>query len=201
MDTVSIAKAWNTCLELITDRGYMPDPAYSKLSNAELEYLLNNNKLDIVSQNNDTKKIICIKFITTEKVKSAYVKELISEIKKNIPSDYYCEIIFVLKNKPNSTIKKLEKDRELGDLQVRHIKEMLFNITKHSLVPPHIKLSDNEIKLVMEKYSIHSKTQFPLILKDDPISRYYNFKSGDIIMVPSSLGSHNSNYINYRCVR
>ena len=110
-------------------------------------------------------------------------------------------MIFVLKNKPNSTLKKLEKDRDLGDLQVRHLKELQINITKHSLVPDHIKLDDEEIKELMEKHSIHSKAQLPLILKDDPIARYYNYKPGDVIKIPTALGSLNSNYINYRYVR
>jgi len=201
MDTSALSRAWNTCIELVRDRGYEPDPSYLKLNPTELEYLSNLNKLDIVSHNADKKKIICIKFIMTPKVKSAYVKELVSEIKKNIPEDHTYEMIFVLKNKPNSTLRKLEKDRDLGDLQVRDIKELLINITKHSLVPEHIKLNEEEIKELMDKYSIHSKTQLPLILKDDPIARYYNYKSGDVIKIPTSLGSLNSNYVNYRYVR
>lgn len=201
MDTSALSRAWTTCLEIVQDRGYVPDPAYLKLNPVELEYLSNVNKLDIVSQNSELKKIICIKFILTEKVKSAYVKELVAEIKKNIPDDHNHEMIFVLKNKPNSTLKKLEKDRDLGDLQVRHLKELQINITKHSLVPEHIKLDEEEIKELMEKHSIHSKAQLPLILKDDPIARYYNYKPGDVIKIPTALGSLNSNYINYRYVR
>ena len=196
-----IANAWKTCLEILCDRGYVPDEAYSKLNSQELEYLAQKNNLDIVAKDELRKKFICVKFILTEKVKSAYVKELVGEIKDKIPNDHTYEMIFVLKNKPNSTLKKLEKDRDLGDIQIRSCKELQFNITKHVLVPPHIKLVDSEVKALMNTYSIHSKTQLPLILRDDPIVRYYNFKSGDVLKIPTSTGSLNSSYINYRCVR
>jgi len=196
-----ISNAWKTCLEILSDRGYTPDEAYYKLSDKDLDFLAQKNTLDIVAKNDETKKYACIKFILTEKVKSAYVKELVAEIKDKIPNDHTYEIIFVLKNKVNSTLKKLEKSKDLGDIQIRACKELQFNITKHTLVPQHIKLLDEEVKALMERYSIHSKTQLPLILKDDPIVRYYNFKSGDVLKIPTSTGSLNTTYVNYRCVR
>tara|TARA_B100000963_G_scaffold156379_1_gene136095 strand:+ start:1735 stop:2343 length:609 start_codon:yes stop_codon:yes gene_type:complete len=196
-----ITNAWKTCLEILTDRGYTPDETYFKLNAKELDFLAQKNSLDIVAKDELRKKFICVKFILTEKVKSAYVKELVNEIKDKIPIDHTYEMIFVLKNKPNSTLKKLEKDRDLGDIQIRSCKELQFNITKHVLVPQHIKLTDDEVKAIMNRYSIHSKTQLPLILREDPIVRYYNFKSGDVLKIPTSNGSLNSSYVNYRCVR
>ena len=200
-ESTFITNAWTTCLEILRDRGYNPDETYSKLNSKELEYLAQKNSLDIVAKDESRKKFICVKFILTEKVKSAYVKELVNEIKDKIPLEHTYEMIFVLKNKPNSTLKKLEKNRDLGDIQIRSCKELQFNITKHVLVPQHIKLSDDEVKAIMTRYSIHSKTQLPLILREDPIVRYYNFKSGDVLKIPTSNGSLNSAYVNYRCVR
>ena len=193
--------AWKTCLEIIKDRGYEPDTAYSNLSETDLEYLTVENKLDIVSKNEEMKKIICIKFITTEKVKSAYIKELAKEIKNNIPDCYTLEMIFVLKNKPNSSVKKLQKDPSLGDIQVRTCKELQINITKHKWVPQHIKLEQDEINQLMEQYSLKSKNQLPILLQSDAIARYFNFKSGDVIKIPTSNGSLNTRYVNYRCVK
>ena len=145
--------------------------------------------------------LICIKFITTEKVKSAYIKELAKEIKNNIPDYYTLEMIFVLKNKPNSSVKKLQKDPSLGDIQVRTCKELQINITKHKWVPQHIKLEQEEINLLMEQYSLKSKNQLPILLQSDAIARYFNYKPGDVIKIPTSNGSLNTRYINYRCVK
>ena len=51
-------------------------------------------------------------------------------------------------------------------------KQLQFNITKHMLVPNHIKLDEDEENFIIQKYNLKSKFQLPLILKNDPISRY-----------------------------
>ena len=51
------------------------------------------------------------------------------------------------------------------------------------------------------KYSIKNRTQLPLILRSDPIARYYNYNAGDIIKITGSLSSANPKYNNYRCVK
>lgn len=55
-------------------------------------------------------------------------------------------------------------------------------ITKHILVPEHIKLSDEEIKKVLEQYNI-SKKQLPKILKNDAAIKHLNPKVGDVIKI------------------
>ena len=110
-------------------------------------------------------------------------------------------MIFVLKNKPNSSVKKLQKDPSLGDIQIRTCKELQINITKHKWVPQHIKLEQEEINQLMEQYSLKSKNQLPILLQSDAIARYFNFKPGDVIKIPTSNGSLNTRYINYRCVK
>ena len=78
---------------------------------------------------------------------------------------------------------------------------MLFNPTKHILVPKHVKLSENEVSELKKQFSITNNSQLPNILKDDPIVRYYNFKVGDILKIDKVNGSMNYNYCNYRYVR
>jgi len=58
-------------------------------------------------------------------------------------------------------------------------KELQFNITKHILVPQHIKLSAKDSEDYKKKYG----SKIPIILKTDPVSRFYNYKKGDIIKV------------------
>ena len=82
-----------------------------------------------------------------------------------------------------------------------YLKQLMYNPTKHKLVPKHTKISQQELSKIMDFYSIASKNQLPIILKDDPIVRYYNFKTGDVLKINASLGSLNTNYHSYRCVR
>ena len=70
-----------------------------------------------------------------------------------------------------------------GMLQYFHINELLFNPTKHDLVPPHRKLSADEVKDVMEKYLIKNKLQMPLILHTDVIAKWIGLKQNDVVEI------------------
>ena len=70
-----------------------------------------------------------------------------------------------------------------GSLQYFHIKNLLFDPTKHKLVPKHTKLTPEEISTVMEKYLIKGKNQFPYIFHSDPIARWMGLKQGDVVKI------------------
>lgn len=57
--------------------------------------------------------------------------------------------------------------------------ELAINVTKHSLVPRHIKLESQEAMALVKKMGIH----FPVLLKTDIIARYYRFVKGDVIKI------------------
>jgi len=61
-------------------------------------------------------------------------------------------------------------------------KEKKVDITKHVLVPIHIKLDEKEAEELLKKYNI-SKNQLPKIRIDDPAIRNLNVKPGDIIKI------------------
>ena len=77
--------------------------------------------------------------------------------------------------------------------------ELQYNITKHILVPEHIRLSNNKAKKFKEKYG----TKFPILLINDPISRFFNYKSGDIIKIIrcQKIKEDSNYYITYRIVK
>lgn len=53
---------------------------------------------------------------------------------------------------------------------------------KHVLVPEHKKLSEEETKALLEKYSI-DETKLPLIKIKDPAIKHIESVPGDIIMI------------------
>ena len=55
-------------------------------------------------------------------------------------------------------------------------------VTKHVLIPKHIKLSEKEKKAVFERYNITSK-ELPKINKNDPAISGLNVKAGDVIKI------------------
>ena len=194
---IFIKKAWDTCLELIHDRGYIVNKHYYDLSENDLKFMINNNTEIICTDDKNTKKI-CIKYLLLMRIKPSVIKDVVEEIKKEL-NNIELEIILVVKTKPNNSILKLPK--EISNLQLMWIKQLQFNPTKHSLVPKHIKLNNNDCNSIIKTYNLTSKYQLPILLKDDVISKYYNYKVGDVIKITDTASSHNSNYVFYRCVR
>jgi DNA-directed RNA polymerase I, II, and III subunit RPABC1 len=194
--------AWKTSQEMIEDRGFKLDENYKRLSDNDFKFLVHEKKIDLfashINENTGKEQGIYVKFITTLRIKPTLIKNYIDEIREQITIDNL-DIIIVLKIEPNNTIYKLEKEKSV---QIMHCKELQINKTKHRLVPKHQKISDEDANEIIKKYSLISKTQLPIILKDkDPICRYYNFKAGDIIKITNNAVSQNIGYEYYRCVR
>lgn len=96
-----------------------------------------------------------------------------------------------------STIDKILQKKN-GMLQFFHMSELLFNPTKHELVPPHRKLSVEEAKEVMDKYLIKSKGQMPLILHTDVIAKWIGLKQGELVEIVR-YNENSGKYYYYRC--
>jgi DNA-directed RNA polymerase I, II, and III subunit RPABC1 len=139
--------------------------------------------------------------------------QIIDNLKKNKPNldlfvkDYNGKynIILIFNNDLLTTpsinqlsiIDKLLQKKD-GMLQYFHINELLFNPTKHELVPKHRKLEPDEIKEVMDKYLIKSKLQMPLILHTDRIAKWIGLKQGDIIEI-TRYNENSGKIFYYRC--
>jgi len=83
---------------------------------------------------------------------------------------------------------------EIVDLTIELFNEdeLQYNITKHYLVPKHELLHSKD----SEKAKYYKKNKYPLILKTDPMCKFYGFNTGDIIKV-----TRKGNNIMYRIVR
>jgi DNA-directed RNA polymerase subunit H (RpoH/RPB5) len=72
------------------------------------------------------------------------------------------------------------------------------DITKHSLVPEHNKLSEEEKQKLLKKHNI-SLRQLPKILKSDPAIQHLDIKVGDLIKIKRKSPT-NKESIFYRVV-
>ena len=74
--------------------------------------------------------------------------------------------------------------------------ELLINVTKHELVPKHQILKEHEKVELLKKYRVKD-SQLPKIQCEDPVSRYFGAKRGDIVRIvrPSETAGR---YVTYR---
>lgn len=96
-------------------------------------------------------------------------------------------------NKYDKIIQKLG-----GMLQYFQLKQLMFNPTKHELVPKHTKLNTIEITEIMSKYMIKSKLSMPIILHNDPVAKWLGLKQGDIVKIDRYNENSGISYY-YRC--
>lgn len=179
-DNQCFLRGWETAKELVKDRGYIISDKYNKLSETDLNYLINNDTLDMIGEKLNKDKIY-IKFINMIRIKVSYLQGIIDDIRKEHSNT---TIVFITKSKPSSIIKKVET-KEKNNVQVFYLKRLQVNPTNHSLVPVHVKISNNEIDEVLLKYNLLCKSQLPVLLQNDAIAKYYNFKKEDIIKIIS----------------
>jgi DNA-directed RNA polymerase I, II, and III subunit RPABC1 len=167
----SPGKAYDVCMEMFIQRGY-----------------------DVVEQ--DEERILAIKedgaqicaFIP--KIMSKFnvdcIQQYISMLKKM--DIYHCVIVY--KDSATPIAKKVVEDSHEILIELFNEEEMQYNITKHKLVPLH------KLKYRKNSKECAAFSKYPVILKSDPVSRFYGFQKGDVIEITRPNG-----YITYRIVK
>ncbi len=73
-----------------------------------------------------------------------------------------------------------------------------FDIKKHSLVPEHTKLTEEETKKVLEEFNV-TRDQLPKILKSDPAIQHLDPQRTDVIKI-TRKSETNAEAVFYRAV-
>lgn len=89
-----------------------------------------------------------------------------------------------------SSCKKIMEYMVKFTFETFQLNEMQYDITKHDLYNVHEKLSAQEVA------EISCTKNFPILLKSDPVCRYFHFQRGDVIRIRRKNG-----IIVYRVVR
>ena len=173
-------KAYETCVEMIQQRGYV-------IIDQDDERILGTRE----NRSTGAEEQICVFLTNTSKFNVESIQEYISMMKKM--DVWHCIIVY----RDNATPVAKKIVEELKDMVIELFteEELQYNITKHYLVPKHeIAYKKGTVGCVnfKKKYS----DNIPIILKNDPISRFYGYERGDIIKVTRKNG-----YVMYRIVK
>ena len=95
--------------------------------------------------------------------------------------------IIVYKDTVTPVAKKIIEESSDLNIELFHVNELQYNITKHYLVPQHqLLFKKNTVGCSNFKKKYSSK--FPLLQKNDPVARFYGFDTGDIIKITRDDG-------------
>ena len=98
----------------------------------------------------------------------------------------------------NSYYNYSKREKKNVYVQIFEIKKLCFNILKHSLVPKHEVITEEEfINEVQNVYKINSKSQLPGIKRDDPVAKYIGIRPEQVCRITRPSESSGV-YICYR---
>lgn len=99
-----------------------------------------------------------------------------------IQGENYSTGIFVCQNHPTPAALRIIPTVLPAVVEVFLEADLLVNITKHELVPPHLLLSREEKRKLLERYRL-KETQLPRIQMMDPVARYMGLKRGQVVKI------------------
>ena len=199
----------NNLSEMLEDRNDFP---IEKLKNITTDEFYGNepvivystNICVIIALNQESKKNVIAKLKPDKKVNKTteeidVFKEFVLEHKQYINYIVVFEELTTADSKLLVTFDKTLHKID-GLLSVFMFSDLHFNPTRHHLVDKHTKLTKDEIKDLMTHYNIKSKTQLPIILKSDPISKWLGIRPGDIVKIDRYNPNSGLTYYYRACV-
>ena len=183
---ISIYNSRKNLLEILQERGFNITK-YSNFSITEIGILLDNNQLDMLLENDNTKKKIYVKFYINKLIKPQNIYDIVEDLfhietileKKD-------DLMIIIKDEPNDTMMENIKDIWVSEniyVALVNIKRLQFNILKHVLVPKHTLLSLDEKESFMKKYNIMDKSQIPDISFFSPVSIILGIRPEDVVKI------------------
>jgi DNA-directed RNA polymerase I, II, and III subunit RPABC1 len=134
---------------------------------------------------------VCGFFIPVPKLNTAEIRTKISILGE-------MEIlhgILVYEGVPNSAVNNVVSTATAMNMNIEifHADDLQYNPTKHFLVPKHEALPAKEGKAFRDTYGAQ---KIPILLRTDPICRFFDFRKGSIIKITRKGG-----HVCFRIVR
>ena len=198
-------KSRSVILNIVEKRGF-EIKKYSNFTLQELDTMISSTStkntnaigpLDMVFEN-DNKLIV--KFIINQKLRITNLTNLIQDIISTHLGENDTLILITNDKLNNDTFDEfLETVYQKSKIfiQIFWIETVMRDITQHTLVPKHEIVGVEEKETLLEKYNLTTYSQLTIILKKDPVAKFYGGKNGDVFKItrPSETAGE---YITYR---
>jgi len=128
---------------------------------------------DMIIAMKSTGEVIYVFFVNTPKLNIKVVKWCINKMKE----DNVEHGIIVYKNSITPHVNKAVRNLPKMKIELFLKDELQYNLTEHRLVPKHEKVDEADAKALSEKYG----NSYHVLLKTDPVARFFGFERGDFI--------------------
>jgi len=194
-------------LELMERQGFDVS-GYANFSVSEINAMKQNNQLDMLLEEKNVSsseittrnKKMYIRYYLTKGIRPANIQEMIDDLYMLSETLKKEDTLYIIvKDNANETLINELKDvweRDGIFIIVESIKCLQFNILKHTLVPQHNIISEEEVQIIMTRYNITDKIQLPDISRFDPVARAIGLRPGQVcrILRPSKTAITTSYY-------
>ena len=179
-------RVWNTLIQMLEDRGYtiQDDCKFSTYNEWKNKYKDNQKSINHLfykkkEKNEAEPKRLYFEYLERSKVNGNDIENFI----KQMIEGKVCAGIIVVSGQLTSQAKqKINETDTVLQLQCFNISELMVNITKHSYVPKHVLLSEEDKNTLLKRYRI-KENQLPKILTTDPIAKYLGLRKGNVVKI------------------
>lgn len=202
MDEKAVIRAFDTINDMLIDRGTIKEKDRKQISGTGTDKMIFHETIRYKNEKDEDKYIYVIFYLHNKFAKNSmelFLGAPPNENKFKPKSDEH--VIFIYKDKFTTVNEKnLKKTLQFKKFEMFCLKNILFNITKHELVPKHELVGSNEATEVYNRYSIKENQKIlklPLLItKTDPVAKYYDFKPTNLIKItrPSSSVGESVSY-------
>ena len=210
MDFENIFKSRSHVLKMLKIRGY-DTSKYQNQTKEELNILFQNHSKEMSSDIDsldiyiEGENKVIVKYILSDKCRAKIVEKVVESIYNDILSNEdTCIIIskdkITYKGSMEEYVNKVFNNNKRF-IQVFWLKELLFDITEHELVPEYKILDGSGKKAVMDKYYVEEDKQLPYVLVSDPVARFYGVKVGELVEITDYSESNGKNKSYRLCVQ
>lgn len=165
-------KSYDVCIEMLQQR----------------EYEIVETRDNFILAKKPNGNFMCVFVTDISKFNNVCVQEYIGEM-NDMGIDHS---IIVYKNNVTSAVKNIKQNFQGMRIELFSQEELQYNITTHRYQPVFEVLSDKDSERFRKMYD----GKFPVMLKTDPIARFYGYQKGDIIKITRKNG-----YVMYRTVQ
>ena len=148
---------------------------------------------------------IMVKYLTNNKVRNQNIINCIDEIYEKEIIDSNDVLVIITRDKVTyqGVLKEYVNRLYYRDgkyVQILWLNHLLFNITKHDLVPNYRIMLDTEKKNLIKKLYIEDENELPFILITDPVARFYGVRVGQVCEIIHNNDTNGKNKFYRLCV-